>query len=329
MLKLKTVNILKNQKKNETDIIIYGAIGSEKDCGDICDIEIKEQLATITGVETINLYINSPGGSVFAALAIGNALKAHGAKIVAHIDGIAASAATLITSVCDVVKMPKNALFMIHNPWSFAVGEQKDLEKEAQILSKTKEAIIETYLNKANVDRDKLSELMDNETWLNAEEAKNYGFIDEIIEDESKMTNMGNMLIVNNMAFDISNFSNFPAKNKPQNLLNIDNIKQNYPDIFEKIKALGVEEERNRIREIDALDTNYIELVENAKYVEITNAKDLAVKILAKKEQDKKQELEDLYNKKPVEIEMVKNPPQDTKMGGILKYMNQKLKGGN
>lgn len=328
MPKSRMMNIVKNEEKNEADIIMYGSIGSEKYWDDICDVEIKEQLATISDVETINLYINSPGGSVFAAVAIGNALKAHKAKVVAYIDGIAASAATIITSACDIVKMPKNALFMIHNPWSFAIGEQKDMEKEAQILSKAKEAIIETYLNKANVDKEKLSELMNEETWLNAEEAKEYGFVDEIIEDETKISNVGNILIVNSMAFDISNFSNLPSGIRTQKSLNADVIKQEHPEVFEEIKALGIEEERTRIKEIDDLDTNCIEMVKAAKYTEITNAKDLAVKILAKKEQEKKQELDNLYNKKPIEIEIPNNLNQNKKMDGILKYMNQKLKGG-
>lgn len=327
MPKSRMMNIVKNEKKNEADIIMYGSIGSEKNWDDICDIEIKEQLASISDVETINLYINSPGGSVFAAMAIGNALKAHKAKVVAYIDGIAASAATLITSACDIVKMPKNALFMIHNPWSFVVGEQKDIEKEAQILSKAKDAIIETYLGKANIDKEKLSELMNEETWLNASEAKEYGFVDEILEDETKISNVGNMLIVNSMAFDVSNFTNLPSEIKSAKPVDIDVVKQEYPEVFEKIKALGVEEERNRIKEIDDLeDTGYAEMIKIAKYNDISNAKELALKILKKKEENKKEKLENLYDKKPVNIEIPEPTSSDKKMAGILKYMNKKLK---
>ena len=78
--------------------------------------------------------------------AIGNTLRNHKAQVIANIDGLAASAATLITSCCDIVRMPKNALFMIHNPSTFAWGEQKDFEKATELLNKVKDSILDYNL---------------------------------------------------------------------------------------------------------------------------------------------------------------------------------------
>ena len=132
----------------------------------------------------IIMYINSPGGSVFSAVAIANTLKNHKAKVTANIDGLAASAATIITSACDTVRMPKNALFMIHNPITFAYGNNQEMQKTVEMLDKVKNSIIETYLSKTKTDKETLSELMDNETWMDAETAKEYGFVDEIVNEE-------------------------------------------------------------------------------------------------------------------------------------------------
>ena len=128
-MKTKFWNIMKNEEENSTDMILYGTIGSDEWWDDICDKTFKEDIANLGEVENINLHINSPGGSVFAAVAIANTLKNHKAKVTAYIDGLAASAATIITSACDIVKMPKNALFMIHNPLTWAYGNKQELEK--------------------------------------------------------------------------------------------------------------------------------------------------------------------------------------------------------
>ena len=181
-MKKKFWNIMKNEEENSADMILYGTIGSDEWWDDICDKTFKEEIANLGEVENINLHINSPGGSVFAAVAIANTLKNHKAKIIAFIDGLAASAATIITSACDVVKMPKNALFMIHNPLTWAYGDKQELEKTGILLDKVKDSILETYLAKAkDKTKEELSALMDEEKWFNAEEAKEFGFIDEIV----------------------------------------------------------------------------------------------------------------------------------------------------
>ena len=136
---LKFWNIMKNENSKSAELILYGTIGSDEYWDDISDKAFKQDIENLGDVENIILHINSPGGSVFSAVAIANTLKNHKAKVVANIDGLAASAATIITSACDAVRMPKNALFMIHNPMTFAYGNNQDIKKTADLLDKVKD----------------------------------------------------------------------------------------------------------------------------------------------------------------------------------------------
>ena len=333
---LKFWNLVKNDEEKSAELILYGSIGSDEYWDDISDKVFKQDIENLGDVENIILHINSPGGSVFSAVAIANTLKNHKAKITANIDGLAASAATIITSACDTVKMPKNALFMVHNPITFAYGNNQDMKKTLEMLDKVKDSIIETYLNKAKTDKETLSELMDNETWMNAEEAKEYGFIDEILDENVEKEVIENKLIINNMAFDISRFKNFKEKkiqeprvinisvnstgnpeeiaDKFRNILNstenqknkggnmtLEELKNKFPELYNQIfnegKEAGITKERERMREIDNLDvSNYSELVENAKYNEPVEASVLAVNILNKQKEERTQKLQNIKN---------------------------------
>nr|DAI22599.1 MAG TPA: Putative ATP dependent Clp protease [Caudoviricetes sp.] len=240
---LKFWNVMKNEEEKSAELILYGSIGSDEYWDDISDKAFKQDIENLGNVENITLHINSPGGSVFSAVAIANTLKNHKAKVVANIDGLAASAATIITSACDVVRMPKNALFMIHNPITFAYGNNQDMEKTLDMLNKVKNSIIETYLYKANTDKETLSKLMNDETWMDAETAKEYGFIDEILDEEIEKEFVENKLIINSMAFDISKFKIFKAEktNKSQDItpLNITiNSTGNAENIADEIKNI-------------------------------------------------------------------------------------------
>ena len=241
--RLKFWNVMRNEEEKSAELILYGSIGHDEDWDDISDKAFKRDIENLGDIENITLHINSPGGSVFSAIAIANTLKNHKAKVTANIDGIAASAATIITSACDIVRMPKNAHFMIHNPMTFAYGNNQDMEKTLNMLNKVKDSIIETYLYKANTDKETLSKLMNDETWMDAETAKGYGFIDEIINEEIEEEIIENKLIINNMAFDISKFKNFKAEktNKSQNItpLNITiNSTGNAENIADEIKNI-------------------------------------------------------------------------------------------
>jgi len=129
--------------------------------------------------DTINVRINSGGGSVIAGSVIYNALKRHKGKVITHIDGLSASMASVIAMVGDEVRMAENALLMIHNPWTQSQGEADDLRKEADLLDKIKETLLTAY-KRSNYTEEELSELMDAETWFTAKEALESGFIDVI-----------------------------------------------------------------------------------------------------------------------------------------------------
>jgi ATP-dependent Clp protease, proteolytic subunit ClpP len=296
--KNKTIwNIVKNDDKN-AELMLYGDI-AESFWGDtISAKEVTEYLADLD-VENINVYINSNGGVVDTAIAINNALRRHKAKVTVNIDGIAASAATLITCAGDTVKMPKNALFMIHNPLTIAMGDSEEMRKQADVLEKYKNSIMETYLQKVNIDKEKLSELMDNESWLSAEEALEYGFIDEIIENTDIQV-VENKVISNNMVFNMAEFKNFNVDKNIKNngkgseKMTREEIKNQYPDIYAEIisegKEIGIKEERTRIQEIENLGYNH-EVVNKAKFEEPKNARDLALEIVSLMKQENQNKL--------------------------------------
>ena len=307
---LKFWNLVKNDEEKTAELILYGSIGSDEYWDDISDKVFKQDIENLGDVKNITLHINSPGGSVFSAVAIANTLKNHKAKVTANIDGLAASAATIITSACDTVRMPKNALFMIHNPITFAYGNNQEMQKTVEMLNKVKNSIIETYLNKTKTDKETLSELMDNETWMDAETAKEYGFVDEIVDEEVGKEFVENKLIINNMAFDISKFKNFRKakdtvienkKNTKEVKMTLEELKNQFPDLYDYVlnegKKIGKEEERERLKAIDDIGVNnYSELIENAKYVSPISASELAINILKKQKEEKAQKLQNIKN---------------------------------
>jgi ATP-dependent Clp endopeptidase proteolytic subunit ClpP len=131
----------------------------------------------------IDLRINSVGGSVIEGDAIFNALRRHRGGLTVHVDGLAASMASIIAMAGDKIVMADNGFLMIHNPWSMSVGDADDLRKEADTLDKIKESMVRTYARRANISRDAVSQMMDEEKWMDAREALDLGFIDEIDED--------------------------------------------------------------------------------------------------------------------------------------------------
>jgi len=126
--------------------------------------------------------INSPGGDVFGAINIANALRAQkekGRRVETIVDGLAASAATLVMMAGDVVKVADNAIVMVHNPWAVAAGNADDMRKEAEVLDEVRDAIIATYQWHAELSDKELKKLMDDETWMDADTAVELGFATE------------------------------------------------------------------------------------------------------------------------------------------------------
>ena len=175
----------KNAANDTGELYIYGDIVSNKwNDQDTTAKSFKEDLDALGDIKTLNLYINSPGGSVFQGQAIYSILKRHSAQINVYIDGVAASIASVIAMAGDTIYMPKNTMMMIHNPWTFAMGNANDLRKVADDLEKIRESLIEAYLSKTGdaLSREKLIEIMDAETWLTAQDCYDYGLCDEVVE---------------------------------------------------------------------------------------------------------------------------------------------------
>ena len=139
----------------------------------------KDDLYADTGDVTV--WINSPGGDCVAAAQIYNMLKEYPGNVTIKIDGIAASAASLIAMSGDEVLMSPVSMMMIHNPLTLAIGNSDDMQKAIEMLDEVKESIINAYELKTGLSRSKLSHLMDNETWMNASKAVELGFADGIL----------------------------------------------------------------------------------------------------------------------------------------------------
>ena len=129
----------------------------------------------------ITLWINSPGGSVFAAAEIYTMLRDYPGKVTVRIASVAASAASVVAMAGDKVQMSPTALLMLHDPSTIAMGNAKDMEKAITTLNEVKESIINAYAYKSGLSRNRISKLMENETWLNARKAVELGFADEIL----------------------------------------------------------------------------------------------------------------------------------------------------
>lgn len=133
-------------------------------------------------VSSIDLRINTPGGSVFEGNAIYNALKRHKAKITTYIDGLAASMGSIIALAGERVVIAENAMYMIHNPWTSAYGDARELRKTADTLDKLRESMLNIYQDKTGLDEATLTAMLDEETWLTASECVQKGFADETVE---------------------------------------------------------------------------------------------------------------------------------------------------
>jgi len=206
---------IKNISDDEAEIVLYGEIYSDgglwlDEEGNITTPrQFYDDLKALGDVKKLTVRINSIGGDIFAAQAIYTQLKSHKAKVVAIIDGIAASAASVVAMAGDVVKMPNNALMMIHNPAMGMLGyfTADEMKKYAKQLEVVKEGIIHAYAGKTGLDAERISRMMDKETWMTGKEAKELGFVDEILFEDVPVAAHGEVLIMNGVRHDMSKLS--------------------------------------------------------------------------------------------------------------------------
>jgi len=206
-----------NKKSDTQDILISGLIVGEKVWDeDVSPKWIKDQLDSIDTkkIKNVDVYINSDGGSVFAGIAIYSFLKSFAGNTRAIVTGVAASIASVVMQGCKERVVSIGSRVMIHNPAivGYIMATAADLKKFAEQLDMTKDDIIDIYSTRASVSKEKVSEMMDAETWMSGKDAVELGFADSV--DSGMITNMafnGDLMFVNGINMDKRGFKNIPV----------------------------------------------------------------------------------------------------------------------
>ena len=307
----KPILAIKEDEK-QTILNFFGPIAEkwfeDEKCFD--EAEVAKAFASVNPNKPIDIFINSPGGSVSSALAINGILSRHKAGITIHVTGLAASAATLITSLKNAkTVISKGSLFMIHNPMSMAFGNAEELEKQAAVLNKCAESMRSIYADKTGLEDKEIKSLMDAESWFTAEEAVEKGFADEIDEGEQVTAYMkdDHILAIAGCEWDLKNLrkpskemlmSKKPEDPKPAakvedtqivakaegqkaEAMTAERLNAEYPDLFKAIVAEAVQAERNRIKSLSEIDNgaNH-ELIVKAMFEEPMTAEQVAIETI-------------------------------------------------
>jgi len=191
---------------NEATLYLYDVID---DLWGISAEMVARELADLD-VTTIHLRVNSPGGDVFAGRAIQTVLAQHPARVIAHIDGLSASAATFVTTAADEIRMTDGGFYMIHKGWTMELGNADDMRKIAGLLDQVDESIARTYATRSGRAEDEIIAWMADETWMSAEEAKERGLVDviDVVTKGSAAQNMSR--------FNLNAYSKAPQITPPE-----------------------------------------------------------------------------------------------------------------
>lgn len=223
-------------KKDKAVVSIYGDITSYPfDERDVSAFNLSKELEKVTA-KTIEVYINSYGGEVAEGLAIYNALKRHKAKVKTYVDGFACSIASVIAMAGDERYMYPTSLLMIHNVWTYASGNSADLRKVADDLDIMTSSSIKAYKEHANISEEEIKELLDNETWLTADEALEKGFITKIAADtKNNKSNQSARKAVYNML--LNKLDNENDEKEPETV-SIEELNEKLDNLIDKVDSL-------------------------------------------------------------------------------------------
>lgn len=264
---------------------------------------LRELQQAVQGADSLEVHLNSGGGDVFAARGIAAMLKGCGRKTKCCIEGLCASAATLIACACDEVEAQAGSLYMIH-PVKMAAAEPQtaeEMRKNAGIADRLNEGIVDTYVAKCRRPRDEVKGWMDAESWWTAEEAMENGFVDAVAGGpEAVVENRGGKLFVNRVEAGIAvsaapkfvqdragrpeRIANTPAEtgkeNEEMEITNVEELRAAYPALVSRVendaRQQAVAEERSRMQDIDGVAGLFgAELVNSAKYTEPCTAQEL------------------------------------------------------
>lgn len=176
---------------NVAQIDIFGDIVSEKWFDEETSAtSFRDALKELGEVSTINLSINSGGGSVFDGIAIYNMLKSHKATVNVYIEGLAASIASVIAMAGDTITMRSGSMMMVHMPWTLSQGNAEEMRKTADTLEKTGDSIVDIYSERTGISSDDIRNIMNDETWLSAEEAVEQGWATKLDKKEAVMNSV-------------------------------------------------------------------------------------------------------------------------------------------
>ncbi len=273
-------NIKAEASSKSADVYIFDEIGTFGLTAQSFIEEIKSYKDT-----PMSLHINCVGGDVFEGMAIYNVLKKRTARTTVYIEGIAASMGSVIALAGDEVVMAENSLFMIHNAWGGAMGEATEIRKTAALLDKISGEIADIYTKKTNLPYNRVKEMMDEETWLSADEAFNLGFIDSISDaikvaakyDVSKFKNITDKEIQNKLSV------NLKSKKMTEELKNWFNAK--VEEIITKVKASN-ESETEDVKEVEVMMADEKEVSEKLTGFEakITELDSFVAELVGEKE---------------------------------------------
>ncbi|UFT98098.1 Clp protease ClpP [Radiobacillus kanasensis] len=240
---------IKNEETEEAELRIDGDIG-ESFWGWLFDLDeaspkkIREELKQHGGKD-LTVWINSNGGDVYAASQIFTSLKEYKGKVTVKIDGIAASAASVIAMAGDEIIMSPTSVMMIHNPWTGLSGEAKDFRHIADVLDEVKETIMSAYRMKTGLTDDEISDLMDDETWMGARKAIDKGFADSMLyEDSNSDESISGMVNGAKMVFNsiMKNKPDLTQLNKPKDPKSSDTDHEDFLNVYNEneIKIMEV-----------------------------------------------------------------------------------------
>lgn len=290
---------------------LFGVIGGGWWEDGFDEKSFKDAMSVVQETQPLDIYLNSPGGSVFAGIAILNLLKQHKGAIRIYVMGIAASAATLITSAPNArVIMPTGSMLMVHAPRLSANSMTAKQLKEAGVaLEKIEESVKQIYVEKTGMKAEDVAEMISHETYMTAAEAVAKGFADEV-DVTQKVTNSfeDNVVMLGGMPVQKNFFDNAPedflnklngnvVQTQKKSILNqneevamtLEEIKAQHPDLYKQIRAEGREEglkegmtqERNRIKAIEEMAlTGHEALVAKAKFETGMTAEQMAVEMV-------------------------------------------------
>ena len=308
---------------SEATLYIYGDIctydwGEWNSPDDVVPNKFKDELKNLGNVNTIHVRINSGGGSVFGAYAIMNLLKTHKAKIISYIDGIAASAATLVAMAGDKIIASLGSIVMVHLPSTFVWGNVNDLQKAIDILKTITESMIDIYHAKTGIEKDALRDLLNNDEWMTGAQAFEKKFVDEVADFEVKayLSEDKATAFFNSVSVQMEKIHNkdalaamLPIKNKPilpekrqpqeeEIIMSLAELKAKHPEVYtaavnegaaqstsedaiKQAKDEAIKAERERIKAIDDMALPGMEKLTNrAKFESGITAEQYAVQIL-------------------------------------------------